>query len=689
LGSGLSKPQTDFVDKNIISGKTIIFMHHPATDDTGIDNLLNVINENRELFISSAKANNVKLVLTGHTHNSSFFDRNEKPVVFDRNGIINILKGDGSIGSIVTSSSPIKAPIFIQTRSTTRDSDSALRGYLIVDFGLKTNPFNDILLRDVQLTGRTGELVRSLTVHSPADLHIFDELGRHTGLNAAGGIDNNVPDSYYFEEFKLRNITLPAFTLLYNNSLNYSIKIVSNFSKENITGDEATFNFTIKYKNLNSILTFNYNNVTIQRNSIAYLQINSTQTNYDMQIDLNNDGIIDSTKIPDSIETDNAPTATIISPANGSTWDQGQPLTFNGNGIDLEDGILTNLTWVSDRDDVIGHQGFSTTNLSAGVHNITLIVNDTVNQVNTSNIIISIRDTKPPSLDIDYPSENKIFNKQNIPVRGIAYDDSGISDITVNGLQAGKENWNINLDLNEGKNIIEIVATDNKGFITTANRTVYYNSSLASDLQPPAAITNLTHKTGHDEFNGAWINWTWDNPNDVDFSYVSISLDNIPMENTSRSYINFTGLSSDADYNLSVFSVDIVDNINYSEVKDTARTPPLDTAPPQSINNPSLQAAGTTWLNFTWLNPPDPDYHHVMLYLNGIFKTSIIAPQNYFNFTGLNPDTVYELATHTVDSSGNVNETWVNATGRTAPSVLEFVRISLIFHFSSKSIVSI
>ena len=88
--------------------------------------------------------------------------------------------------------------------------------------------------------------------------------------------------------------------------------------------------------------------------------------------------------------------------------------------------------------------------------------------------------------------------------------------------------------------------------------------------------------------------------------------------------------------------------------------------PPASITNLTFEA-GSIWLNFTWLNPPDPDFHHVMLYLNGTFKTNIPAPQNYYNFTGLEPDTLYELGTHTVDSSGNVNETWVNATARTLP----------------------
>jgi hypothetical protein len=93
----------------------------------------------------------------------------------------------------------------------------------------------------------------------------------------------------------------------------------------------------------------------------------------------------------------------------------------------------------------------------------------------------------------------------------------------------------------------------------------------------------------------------------------------------------------------------------------------VNTAPPQSITNLSLQVAGPTWLNFTWTNPPDPDFSHVMLYLNGTFLINITALQNYYNVIGLESDTLYELGTHTVDSSGNVNETWVNATAITLP----------------------
>jgi hypothetical protein len=135
------------------------------------------------------------------------------------------------------------------------------------------------------------------------------------------------------------------------------------------------------------------------------------------------------------------------------------------------------------------------------------------------------------------------------------------------------------------------------------------------------------------------------------------------MEKTSRSYYNITGISSDANYTIRVLTADVVDNINYTEVNETVRTAGYN-PPPATITNLST-VVGSTWLNWTWENPSDPDFSLVMLYLNGSFKTSIMSPQNYYNFTGLEPDTPYELGTHTVDTSGNINETWKNVTART------------------------
>ena len=88
------------------------------------------------------------------------------------------------------------------------------------------------------------------------------------------------------------------------------------------------------------------------------------------------------------------------------------------------------------------------------------------------------------------------------------------------------------------------------------------------------------------------------------------------------------------------------------------------TPPPASISD--LQhITGITWINWTWTNPEDDDFSHVMLYLDGIW--GINTSDAYYNASGLSAETSYELSTLTVDTHGNVNTTtWVNQTATTS-----------------------
>jgi subtilisin family serine protease len=101
----------------------------------------------------------------------------------------------------------------------------------------------------------------------------------------------------------------------------------------------------------------------------------------------------------------------------------------------------------------------------------------------------------------------------------------------------------------------------------------------------------------------------------------------------------------------------------YGLVDANAMTP--DTTPPASITN--LQnTTGQTWINWAWANPPDSDFNHTMMYLDGTWKTNTSDP--FYTATELNPDACYEIATHTVDKVGNINRTWINDTATTLPS---------------------
>ena len=98
---------------------------------------------------------------------------------------------------------------------------------------------------------------------------------------------------------------------------------------------------------------------------------------------------------------------------------------------------------------------------------------------------------------------------------------------------------------------------------------------------------------------------------------------------------------------------------NNGTIEYTETLPSLDIKPPSSITN-LHPTPGTTWINWTWTNPPDLDFNHTMVYLNGTWQTNTSNP--FYNATGLSPDASYEIGTHTVDTSGNVNTTWVNQT---------------------------
>jgi hypothetical protein len=92
------------------------------------------------------------------------------------------------------------------------------------------------------------------------------------------------------------------------------------------------------------------------------------------------------------------PTAQILSPANGAGFGAGALITFEGQGIDPEDGALTGsaLTWSSDRDGPIGTgntidvvlSGPSGNELRA--HTITLTVTDSDGRESTHSITVSI-----------------------------------------------------------------------------------------------------------------------------------------------------------------------------------------------------------------------------------------------------------------------------------------------------------
>ena len=87
---------------------------------------------------------------------------------------------------------------------------------------------------------------------------------------------------------------------------------------------------------------------------------------------------------------DSPPSVAIVAPANGSSFPSGTPVTFSANGSDPEDGPLA-VAWISDLDGPLGNaSSIEVDNLTPGTHTITAGVADSVNQVATDQITITI-----------------------------------------------------------------------------------------------------------------------------------------------------------------------------------------------------------------------------------------------------------------------------------------------------------
>jgi len=94
-----------------------------------------------------------------------------------------------------------------------------------------------------------------------------------------------------------------------------------------------------------------------------------------------------------------------------------------------------------------------------------------------------------------------------------------------------------------------------------------------------------------------------------------------------------------------------------------------DTVPPEVITNLTNTTYAPTYINWTWTDPPDPDFDHVMIYLGNNGPWQVTKGVQYLNTTGGNPESPLTISVKTFDKFGNVNATWMNETRWTAPVI--------------------
>ncbi|MBF0113011.1 MAG: hypothetical protein HQK74_09800 [Desulfamplus sp.] len=196
-----------------------------------------------------------------------------------------------------------------------------------------------------------------------------------------------------------------------------------------------------------------------------------------------------------------SPTVLITVPFNNSSHVLGKEITFEGSGIDTEDGDLTenSLKWTSD---LIGFLGYGTplilTTLPIGTHNITLTATNSRGKSNSNTITITVVEATltPPIVTIITPANNSTF------IFGIDINFEAIAENPiVDEGNAGEEGevevientfkWTSNISgfLGSGASItvsklaiethtITLTVTNSKGATATATLTITVKNAL-------------------------------------------------------------------------------------------------------------------------------------------------------------------------------------------------------------------
>ncbi|MCD4734999.1 MAG: hypothetical protein K8R53_03055 [Bacteroidales bacterium] len=135
----------------------------------------------------------------------------------------------------------------------------------------------------------------------------------------------------------------------------------------------------------------------------------------------------------------------------------------------------------------------------------------------------------------------------------------------------------------------------------------------------------------------------------------------------------FTGSISTADTSVSVgdnilqvlelctFNVTYIDTTAeglYANITDNAIV--TEITPPASVTSLANVTYNKTFINWTWTDPTDFDFDHVEVWIDSTFIINVSNGTQFYNATGLIPNTQYNISTRTVDIHSNINQTWVN-----------------------------
>ena len=198
---------------------------------------------------------------------------------------------------------------------------------------------------------------------------------------------------------------------------------------------------------------------------------------------------------PSCGDVNTAPTVAITAPGNGTTVGDGAPVAFAGTAQDTEEGDLSpDLTWISDRDGVIGTGATFSTTLSIGTHGITASVTDAGGLSGEDVITVVVQSNSSPNVTIQSPADGSVVSA------GTAVTFTGTAQDAEDGDLSAQLQWTSDRDgllgngagfstvLTVGTHLVTASVTDTAGLVGATVSTVTVGDGGGSTTVTLASI---------------------------------------------------------------------------------------------------------------------------------------------------------------------------------------------------------
>lgn len=229
---------------------------------------------------------------------------------------------------------------------------------------------------------------------------------------------------------------------------------VHNGNEEPVVNATVTGNWSGGASGSASCITDNAGNCTVAQNNLKSSVTSATFTvsdvtlggasylasaNHDVDGDSNGTSIIASLPV-----ANNAPTVSIASPSNGSSFAAAATINFSGSANDVEDGdISANLIWTSNIDGQIGTGASFSHVLGNGSHTISVSVIDSTGASGNATVNVVVGAPPPTQVvhvaDLDVSTALGKGRKWDVSVTVTVHnsDHSTVANATVSGIFAG------------------------------------------------------------------------------------------------------------------------------------------------------------------------------------------------------------------------------------------------------------